>query len=46
VCQFHHKLVHEFEWKVALTPTGETEWFRPDGSRFEPGTKFLVPAQE
>jgi hypothetical protein len=36
VCLFHHKLVHEFGWSVCLK--GETtEWFRADGSRYDPG---------
>ena len=36
VCHAHHKLVHEFGWRVALT--GSTaRWYRPDGRRFEPG---------
>jgi hypothetical protein len=36
VCHFHHKLVHEFSWSVALN--GErAEWFRADGSRYDPG---------
>jgi hypothetical protein len=33
------KLVHEFQWKVALTPTSKTEWFRPDGRRYEAGLR-------
>ena len=36
VCTFHHKLVHEYGWRVELrgcTPI----WFRPSGRRFEPG---------
>jgi hypothetical protein len=36
VCHFHHKLVHEFGWNVALKGS-EAWWFRPNGSRFEPG---------
>ena len=43
VCGFHHKLVHEFAWRVALTDTGRAEWFRPDGSRYEPGVKARPP---
>ncbi|MGH2735158.1 MAG: DUF222 domain-containing protein, partial [Actinomycetota bacterium] len=36
VCFFHHKLVHELGWKVVLNGT-TTEWYRPNGSRYEPG---------
>jgi hypothetical protein len=36
VCHFHHKLVHEFGWRVALNGS-MVEWFRPGGARFEPG---------
>ena len=36
VCHFHHKLVHEFGWRVALNGT-MAEWYRPSGARFEPG---------
>jgi len=33
-CPYHHKLLHEYGWRVALDPTGTAMWFRPDGSRF------------
>jgi len=36
-CTFHHKLVHEYGWKVQLSSGGITCWSRPDGSRFDPG---------
>jgi Domain of unknown function (DUF222)/HNH endonuclease len=36
VCLFHHKLVHEFSWSVALNGD-RAEWFRADGSRYDPG---------
>lgn len=36
VCHGHHKLVHEFGWRVALNGT-MAEWYRPSGARFEPG---------
>ncbi|MBA2312838.1 MAG: DUF222 domain-containing protein [Actinobacteria bacterium] len=36
-CTFHHKLVHEYGWKVALSSGGSACWFRPDGRRFDPG---------
>lgn len=34
VCDFHHKLVHEYRWNVALGREG-TKWSRPDGSLYE-----------
>jgi len=40
-CTFHHKLVHEYGWKVALSSGGIACWFRPDGRRLlpEPATR-------
>jgi hypothetical protein len=38
VCSFHHKLVHEFGWRVELGALpGTSRWYRPDGARYEPG---------
>ncbi len=34
VCSRHHKLVHEYGWKVRLGAGGTPDWSRPDGSRF------------
>jgi uncharacterized protein YraI len=39
VCDFHHRLIHEYKWKVALNDTGRSEWFRPDGTRYDPAPK-------
>lgn len=36
VCGFHHKLLHEFGWKVWLHGS-ESHWYRPSGRRFDPG---------
>lgn len=33
VCPYHHKLVHEYGWRVALRGAA-AEWFRPDGARY------------
>ena len=33
VCTFHHKLVHEYGWRVTLGPDG-TEWSKPDGQTY------------
>jgi len=37
LCRHHHKLVHEHGWRVRLTKDDRTEWFRPNGDRFDPG---------
>lgn len=52
LCHHHHKLVHEFGWKVVLNEAQSAEWFRPDGSRFEPAVRsgpragFLVEERD
>jgi hypothetical protein len=35
VCSFHHKLVHEYGWNVALNGNSTT-WTRPGGKIYEP----------
>jgi hypothetical protein len=35
-CHFHHKLVHEHHWGVALVGT-EAHWYRPGSGRYDPG---------
>jgi hypothetical protein len=39
LCRYHHKLVHEGKWKMELVDpdTGETKWYRPDGSLYSGG---------
>jgi hypothetical protein len=39
LCRYHHKLVHEGKWRMELVDpaTGETRWFRPDGSLYSGG---------
>jgi len=37
VCFFHHKLVHEYGWRLARETDGTVRWFRPDGTRFIAG---------
>lgn len=46
VCSFHHKLVHEHNWKVELGPFGKVRWFRPDGSEYRPGPDPPGPPKE
>jgi Domain of unknown function (DUF222) len=37
VCTFHHKLVHEYRWRVELGDIpGTARWFRPDGTPYDP----------
>ncbi len=40
VCSRHHKLVHEYGWRVRLGAGGIADWSRPDGRRFRPD---LIP---
>lgn len=35
VCRFHHKLVHEHNWRVRLIH-GVVRWFRPNGDPYDP----------
>ncbi len=45
LCHFHHKLVHEYGWRVRLGEIpGTADWFRPDGSRLRTGP--APPEQE
>jgi len=44
VCRFHHKLVHEFGWKVYLDRNQVSRWLRPDGRSYEPGPLPADPA--
>jgi HNH endonuclease len=36
LCSFHHKLVHEFGWRVTLDKSDNSVWFRPNGRRYKP----------
>jgi hypothetical protein len=37
VCGFHHRLVHEYGWRLSRESDGEVRWFRPDGSGYRAG---------
>jgi hypothetical protein len=37
VCSFHHKLVHEYGWRIKRGADGMVGWFRPDGTRYHAG---------
>ena len=44
LCHFHHKLVHEYRWRMRLGRiAGTAEWFRPDGIRYEPEPVLRAP---
>ena len=36
VCKFHHKLVHNYGWKLELDEAHVARWFRSDGTRYAP----------
>ena len=42
VCGFHHRLVHDYLWRVTRDKDGIVTWFRPDGRRYEPGPKLAA----
>lgn len=46
LCRYHHKLVHEGKWRMELLDpdTGETRWFKPDGSLYTGGPPPLDDA--
>jgi hypothetical protein len=37
VCTFHHRLVHEYGWRVRREQDGTVSWFRREGRRYHPG---------
>jgi hypothetical protein len=37
ICTFHHRLVHEYGWRVQRDPDGSTSWIRRDGRRYRAG---------
>ncbi len=37
LCFFHHKLVHEYGWRIMRERDGTVTWFRPTGKRYRPG---------
>jgi hypothetical protein len=37
ICSFHHKLVHEFGWRLTRDADGEIGWFRPGGQPYRAG---------
>jgi hypothetical protein len=37
LCFFHHKLVHEYGWRLTRARDGTVRWFLPDGTRYWAG---------
>jgi HNH endonuclease/uncharacterized protein DUF222 len=37
VCFFHHKLVHEYGWRVTRDSRGTVRWYHPDGTPYRAG---------
>jgi hypothetical protein len=37
ICFFHHKLVHEYGWRIMRDRDGTVTWFRSNGKRHRPG---------
>jgi hypothetical protein len=37
VCAFHHKLVHEYRWRITRDADSIVSWFHPDGIRYRAG---------
>jgi hypothetical protein len=41
ICSFHHKLVHEYGWRIEGDAEGELRWYRGDGTRYRAGPTRL-----
>jgi hypothetical protein len=37
ICSFHHRLVHEYGWRIERDLDGTAWWLRPDGVRYRAG---------
>ncbi|MCI0633234.1 MAG: HNH endonuclease [Actinobacteria bacterium] len=37
ICSFHHKLVHEYGWRIERDPAGVISWLCPTGVRYRAG---------
>jgi hypothetical protein len=44
ICSFHHKLVHEYGWRVKREPDGTVNWLQPGGVRYRAGPSRAVAA--
>jgi hypothetical protein len=39
----HHQMLHEQGWEGTMHPDGTIELYRPDGTRYTPGTRYQPP---
>jgi hypothetical protein len=39
LCSYHHKLVHEYGWRMILDEPGTARWYRPSGRPYDPGSR-------
>jgi hypothetical protein len=37
ICSFHHRLVHEYGWRLTRETDGTVRWLLPDGTRYRAG---------
>src|SRR6266536_3335303 len=37
MCSFHHRLVHEYGWRIKRDHDATVGWFHPDGRRYRAG---------
>jgi hypothetical protein len=44
ICSFHHKLVHEYGWRVKREPDGTVTWLQPGGVRYRAGPSRAAAA--
>jgi HNH endonuclease len=45
ICSFHHKLVHEYGWRLVRDADGSVRWFHPDGTRYRAGPTSVPRAE-
>lgn len=43
LCSYHHRFVHEGEWRIRGNPEAEVELVRPDGTVYGQGPPPLDP---
>ena len=46
ICTFHHKLVHEYGWRIVRDDDGTVGWSHPDGTRHRAGPSPGPPRQD
>ena len=43
ICSFHHRLVHEYGWRIQNRGDGEVAWLTPSGKRWRAGPTARAP---